>query len=56
MGTTKVMMHADGYLMFNADHGNAYPASSNVAVATATNGIAATNGFAVAMAIGLGGM
>lgn len=56
MGTTKIMMHADGYLQFNADHSNNYPAGSNVSVATAANGVAATNGFAVAMAIGLGGM
>lgn len=56
MGTTKIMMHADGYLQFNTDHSNSYPSSSNVSVATAANGVAATNGFAVAMAIGLGGM
>lgn len=56
MGTTKIMMHADGYLQFNADHANNYPSGSNVSVATAANGVAATNGFAVAMAIGLGGM
>jgi len=56
MGTTKIMMHADGYLQFNADHSNSYPSGSNVSVATAANGVAATNGFAVAMAIGLGGM
>lgn len=56
MGTTKITMHNNGYLVFNADHANNYPASADSAVATSTNGIGATNGFAVAMAIGLGGM
>lgn len=56
MGTTRITMHSNGYLVFNADHANNYPTASDSAVATATNGIGATNGFAVAMAIGLGGM
>jgi len=56
MGTTRVSMHANGYLVFNADHANNYPSSADSSVATSTNGIGATSGFAVAMAIGLGGM
>lgn len=55
MGTTKIMMHADGYLQFNTNAGGGYPAGNNVSVATATNGIAATNGTAAAFAIALGG-
>ena len=55
MGTTKIMMHADGYLQFNTNSGAGYPAGSNVSVATSTNGIAATKGTAAAFAIALGG-
>jgi hypothetical protein len=55
MGTTKIMMHADGYLQFNTNSGGGYPAGSNVSVATAANGIAATSGTAAAFAIALGG-
>ena len=55
MGTTKIMMHADGYLQFNANSAAGFPAGSNVAVATATNGVAATNSNALAYSIALGG-
>lgn len=55
MGTTKIKMHADGYLQFNTNSGAGYPDGSLVSVATATNGIAATNGTAAAFAIALGG-
>ena len=55
MGTTKVTMHADGYLQFNTDSAGGYPGGSNVKVATATNGVAPTTGTAAALAIALGG-
>jgi len=55
MGTTKVTMHADGYLVFNTNSGGNYPAGSNVSVATATNGVAPTTSTAAALAIALGG-
>jgi hypothetical protein len=55
MGTTKIKMHADGYLQFNTNAGAGYPDGSLVSVATATNGVAATNGTAAAFAIALGG-
>jgi hypothetical protein len=55
MGTTKIMMHADGYLQFNTNAGGGYPAGSNVSVATAANGVAATNSNALAYSIALGG-
>jgi len=55
MGTTKVTMHADGYLVFNNNSGGGYPAGSNVSVATATNGVAPTTSTTAALAIALGG-
>ena len=55
MGTTKVTMHADGYLQFNTNSAGGYPGGSNVKVATATNGVAPTTGTAAALAIALGG-
>lgn len=55
MGTTKIMMHADGYLQFNTNSAGGYPAGNNVAVATAANGVAATNSNALAYSIALGG-
>ncbi|NBP55889.1 hypothetical protein EBU71_05020 [bacterium] len=55
MGTTKIMMHADGYLQFNTNSAGGYPAGSNVSVATAANGVAATNSNALAYSIALGG-
>ena len=55
MGTTKITMHNNGYFVFNSNSANSYPEGSNVSVATATNGIAATNGTAAAFAIALGG-
>jgi hypothetical protein len=55
MGTTKISMHNNGYFVFNSNSAGNYPVGSNVSVATATNGIAATNGTAAAFAIALGG-
>jgi hypothetical protein len=55
MGTTKISMHNNGYFVFNSNSAGSYPEGSNVSVATATNGIAATNGTAAAFAIALGG-
>jgi hypothetical protein len=55
MGTTKITMHNNGYFVFNSNSAGSYPEGSNVSVATATNGIAATNGTAAAFAIALGG-
>lgn len=55
MGTTKIMMHADGYLQFNTNSAGGYPAGNNVSVATAANGVAATNSNALAYSIALGG-
>jgi hypothetical protein len=45
----------NGYFVFNSNSAGSYPEGSNVSVATATNGIAATNGTAAAFAIALGG-